>query len=222
MGDSAGGNLAAVVARRLRGRADLPPLKLQVLLYPVMQYVDLLTPSYQLYYEEYAGTSLLDPESIARWLMMYLGIEPLPDRVASVLRNNHTTLLARRAPQFDFLRHDSLPDAFLNHSAYAQPPTLYGDSKVYEVLAPFLLDPDFSPLMASDLSSLPSALVVTCQFDILRDEGYWYAERLRNSGVPVEWKHYESGFHALMNFHTEIDLGRQLIEDVARFLHENI
>jgi acetyl esterase len=52
-----------------------------------------------------------------------------------------------------------------------------------------------SPARAQDLSGLPPAYVLTAGADPLRDEGDDYAERLKQAGVPVTYKHYPGQFH---------------------------
>jgi len=52
-----------------------------------------------------------------------------------------------------------------------------------------------APARASDLSGLPPAFVVTCEFDPLRDEGLDYAVRLIQAGVPTDVRHYSGTFH---------------------------
>ena len=66
---------------------------------------------------------------------------------------------------------------------------------VWNNLKHVMLDPYFAPLMATDLSGLPKALVYTVAQDILRDESILYAKRLKDAGNEVEHYHNRGGYN---------------------------
>jgi acetyl esterase len=119
-GDSAGGNLSAIMTQRSRDRGG-PPIAFQALVYPVTD-ADLDNASYTA---------------------------------------EENQLLVNKASMIWFWDH-YLPDAARRK------------------------EPDASPLQAPDLSGLPPAVVLLAEYDVLRDEGQAYADRLRDAGVPVD------------------------------------
>ncbi len=56
-------------------------------------------------------------------------------------------------------------------------------------------DPRVSPLRAGDLSGVAPAIVVTAGFDLLRDEGDAYAQRLREAGVATIHRCHDGFMH---------------------------
>ncbi len=62
-----------------------------------------------------------------------------------------------------------------------------------------LASPEVSPGLADSkgLRGLPKAYFVVSGFDLLKDDGLLYAERLRRAGVDTRVKYYESSFHGV-------------------------
>ena len=77
-----------------------------------------------------------------------------------------------------------------------------------------------SPMRASDLSSLPQALVITAEFDPLRDEGEEYARRLTQAGVPTACTRYDGMVHGFFGMPDLMDKGRQAIAEASAALRE--
>jgi acetyl esterase len=79
-------------------------------------------------------------------------------------------------------------------------------------------DPRLSPMAVDDLSGLPPALIITAEFDPLRDEGEAYAERLRAAGVEVTCHRYDGMAHVFVQLAGVVPQGRQAIEEAALVL----
>ena len=156
-GDSAGGNLAAVVSQRLRDE-DKIKLAAQLLIYPVARLDGVATKS--------------------------------------MVENAEGYLLQRA--DMDWFRANYLPAGV--------------DGK----------DPKISPILAKDLSGLPPALVQTCEFDPLRDEGEDYGNALKAAGVPTVISRYDGSIHAAFSFFTVMEPGRRMVDEAIRWLKETL
>ena len=151
-GDSAGGNLAAVVAIMARDQGLRPRLKYQVLINPFLG-VD--PTSYSI--REYATGFFLEREAMTFFSKAYL---------------------SKPADAFDWR---------------------------------------FSPILRDDLQNLPPALVITSEYDPLRDSAETYAVKLAEAGVPtvvVRFNGVTHGFYGFPIPHARVAIG--LIGTVLR------
>ncbi|MEU3413183.1 alpha/beta hydrolase [Streptomyces sp. NPDC006658] len=103
-------------------------------------------------------------------------------------------------------------------------PLLFNDKSVHWYWDNYLATPEdgahplASPLRAADHAGLPPALVITAEYDPLRDEAEGYARRLRECGVPAETTRYPGTTHGFFTMSGTLDAARRAVEQAARHL----
>lgn len=76
-------------------------------------------------------------------------------------------------------------------------------------------DPYLLPLAARDLKGLAPTLIMTAEFDPLRDEGVEYARRLKDAGVSVQHIHAEDQMHGFLLLDRAVRKAGTLIDRLA-------
>ncbi len=137
IGDSAGGNLAAVVSQMARDRGEFLPSK-QILLYPATN-------------NDHTENSPFE----------------------SVRTNGKGYLLTSKR-MVDYMA-------------------------LYRSCEEDLMNPYYAPILAEDLSNQPRTLIITAEFDPLRDEGEAYGRRLSDAGNIVEIHRIHDALHGFMS-----------------------
>ena len=83
-------------------------------------------------------------------------------------------------------------------------------------------DPYFSPLIGADLTDLPKAYVIACEYDVLRDDAILYSRRLNDAGVEAELRIGEKAWHGIM-FRTNMGAmkkGDKMTEEMVAFISD--
>lgn len=137
IGDSAGGNLAAVVSLMARDRGEFLPKK-QILIYPATNY-------------DHSETS------------------PFP----SVKENGEDYIMTSRRIQ-DYMEL-YVPNENDRHSPYV------------------------APILSKDLSNQPNTLIITAEFDPLRDEGEAYGMKLKEFGNDATVFRVKDALHGFLS-----------------------
>lgn len=213
-GDSAGGNLAAAVTQQLLEDPDVKiKLKVQSLIYPALQNFDMDLPSYR----ENSHFPILSKSLMVRFWSEYFTTDRSLEK--AMLSNQHIPL--ESIHQFKLVNWSSLlPEKFKKGHIYKTP--THGSSELAKKY-PGFLDVKASPLLADDnkLRNLPLTYIITCQYDVLRDDGLMYVTRLRNSGVQVVHSHVEGAFHGTVSF-LFMKIGYRLANQYISWLDENL
>jgi acetyl esterase len=81
-------------------------------------------------------------------------------------------------------------------------------------------NPYFAPLRAKSLAGMPPAIVLTCEFDPLLDEGVAYADALAAAGVPCLQITYPGLIHGAFGLDDLIPASWQMQTDLAAALRK--
>ncbi|MCP5181422.1 MAG: alpha/beta hydrolase [Pseudomonadales bacterium] len=146
-----------------------------------------------------AGVALMARDQQGPAIAFQLLIYPVTDArfdTASYIANAEGYLLSRRAMQW-----------FWNH---------------YVPREEERTNPYASPLRAASLADLPPALVLTAEFDPLRDEGEAYAAALRKAGVAVQATRYDGVVHGFFGMPANVAKARAAIDQATRALRNQL
>ncbi len=83
-----------------------------------------------------------------------------------------------------------------------------------------LNNPYFAPLLAEDLSRQPKTLIITAEFDPLRDEGEAYGERLKQAGSHVEIHRIPDALHGFFSLPPRFAQVQKTYDIINCFLSE--
>lgn len=158
IGDSAGGNLAAVVSLMARDRGEFMPNR-QILIYPATNY-------------DHGDTS------------------PYP----SVREKGKDYILTSKRVQ-DYME-------------------LYVPNK-NDRYSPYV-----APILSNDLSNQPKTLIITSEYDPLRDEGEAYGKKLRTFGNDVSIYRINDALHGFLTNPLESDEVNRCYEIINAFLND--
>ncbi|KAI4826542.1 hypothetical protein KUCAC02_029988 [Chaenocephalus aceratus] len=201
-GDSTGANLAAALCQRL-ARREIGHLLFpcaQVLIYPALQMADFNLPSYQ----QNHAVPILFRGRMAFYFLQYLNGDM--SLCQDVLEGIHVPNELK--PRYEeWLSPSNLPAGFLARG-YDKHPTAEYNGQVYHAMKDGL-EHEVSPLLAedADIQKTPPTFILTCEYDVLRDEGYLYRKRLLDMEKDVTWHHVAGGFHGMINFFNQGWLG---------------
>lgn len=189
--------------------------RLQILIYPSLQFFDMMLPSYIekhytfFYYTAYDKLSMYLNETIDQ----------------SLYANKHLSIEQKQFYR-KYVDWSLIPLEYRKIYQKSITDEDEGDRDLIRKCEKILL-PEVSPLLVEDeqLAKLPTTYILTAGHDRLRDEGFIYQERLKRVGIQVTHKHYEHAFHGSITFlygPLALNIAREMVTDLVRYIEQNL
>uniref|UniRef100_A0A0K0DYF0 Abhydrolase_3 domain-containing protein n=2 Tax=Strongyloides stercoralis TaxID=6248 RepID=A0A0K0DYF0_STRER len=182
-GDSAGGNMTAVITQKAVKEIEYRNfIKGHILIYPYLGSWDFNSESFK-NYDNYPLFSVLSPKLMAEFILIYLGKEASNDNVKMILKSNVLTGNFEKNFKFE------------------------------EIVSNL----DISPILGDEniLKHLPKSFTIIANYDILKDQGILYYEKMRNSKNNNDIDDDNKNFHTIKIFQN-LTHGEMNISNIAR------
>lgn len=191
---------------------DIPSYELQTRTIAERAGMRLISAEYRLAPEDPFPAAADDAESIARWALdhaaefgdgrvIVMG-DSAGGNLAAVAAQHVDGILGQVLiyPAIDFSRdYPSLQEHADGPVLTAEAGVIFRDAYVGDADP---ADPRLSPIHATDFAGQPPAVVVTCEYDILRDAGLAYAAKFVEAGGECDHLHYPTLQHGFMGLMT--------------------
>uniref|UniRef100_A0A8C0CRP3 Arylacetamide deacetylase like 4 n=1 Tax=Balaenoptera musculus TaxID=9771 RepID=A0A8C0CRP3_BALMU len=168
-GHSAGAGIVTLTSQTLVGRSGLPRIRAQVLIYPIVQLINFRLPSFpqNQHVQFLTRNGAFIPPEVWKKYWKWVSADNIPERFKKT----------------DWTDYQPVFPGPFNEAAYLENNPL--------------LDVKHTRLIKDDetIAQLPEAFLVSCEYDILRDDIFLCKKCLEDQGVPVTWYHVEDGFH---------------------------
>lgn len=234
-GDVVGGTMVASITQQL-ARLNLPQPKIQVLIYPILQFAFMGLPSIIRFRR--TGVDGVRKLGIPKFAQRYFGIGDYVNDVSMVFNRSEHFALIQDQKEFDRIK--SILDISKIDDKYKPDMSIYRTHKPkisysklandsilvdnYKLSGFFkkLFEPQVSPLFAldKDLENLPRCYFISVEEDFLKDEGLLYANRLNDAVVDLTLQFYKNAKHGVFTFGEEFSMARKIQNELIRFLIE--
>ncbi|XP_032073580.1 arylacetamide deacetylase-like 4 [Thamnophis elegans] len=214
-GDSSGGALVAALCQEFVKMGNQPKIRAQILIYPFLQRIDYMLPSH---FQNQHGPLLTRKRylSIPLKFLNQKGVDK-----EKLGRNGHVPEDLRQKFK-KLISADLLPSEF-KARGYNPPIPCPFSKELYEATNMKELTMRSLIIREDDIiKQFPETYLLTCEYDLLRDEGFLYKKRLEDNGVPVTWNHLQEGFHGFITFINsrvfEFTFTKPAVENMVSFI----